>query len=397
MNCKYTLMLFLALATSFMYQLHAGLASHSFEQTEDQSQKSNIEQLFLNAAEAGNLQVVQELISKVDSNCVNIALRLAARGHESLLRFLLTCPVDINSQNKKYGETALIIAIESNQDNIAKILLQVPDINVNLQDGDGMTALMWASAYGNENIAKLLLEIPGINLTAKRPSDGKTALMLGSTNESNGMFIYALQKKRVGQLIQDKITTLTAEAFTAISNLAKPIENKQKNIEALKTIVAQIGVDDIIDSEGNTLLDKAFAINNTEIILFLLNNAQNPGKLLERFPFELVRPTSDIFRLCMDMAYGETSKSLTQSSKKRTYKQMSETSPLAAKSPLAFASMVNGSHSMESNPVKVVHNTCAKCSTEHCEKKCSRCKKVFYCSVACQKKHWAAHQTDCKP
>lgn len=41
---------------------------------------------------------------------------------------------------------------------------------------------------------------------------------------------------------------------------------------------------------------------------------------------------------------------------------------------------------------------CAFCSTEKADLlKCSRCKSVFYCNKECQRLHWKAHKTICKP
>lgn len=42
----------------------------------------------------------------------------------------------------------------------------------------------------------------------------------------------------------------------------------------------------------------------------------------------------------------------------------------------------------------------AKCANFNCkkfaDKQCTRCKKVYYCSVICQKAHWATHKVSCK-
>jgi hypothetical protein len=41
-------------------------------------------------------------------------------------------------------------------------------------------------------------------------------------------------------------------------------------------------------------------------------------------------------------------------------------------------------------------NTCLACG-KHAALKCSRCKKVYFCGVACQKKAWPDHKKTCKP
>lgn len=59
---------------------------------------------------------------------------------------------------------------------------------------------------------------------------------------------------------------------------------------------------------------------------------------------------------------------------------------------LAFQSTTHGKDTL------LYDKVCAGCcSTLGCTKKCSRCKKVYYCNEACQKKHWKeAHKRDCK-
>lgn len=39
---------------------------------------------------------------------------------------------------------------------------------------------------------------------------------------------------------------------------------------------------------------------------------------------------------------------------------------------------------------------CSNCSKSNCSSRCSRCKKVFYCSRTCQVEHWPSHKLVCK-
>jgi len=39
---------------------------------------------------------------------------------------------------------------------------------------------------------------------------------------------------------------------------------------------------------------------------------------------------------------------------------------------------------------------CASCNTSNAEYKCSRCRRVFYCSRDCQRRHWPEHKTVCR-
>jgi hypothetical protein len=38
---------------------------------------------------------------------------------------------------------------------------------------------------------------------------------------------------------------------------------------------------------------------------------------------------------------------------------------------------------------------CGHCKKPNCIQKCSRCKKVYYCTKECQKSHWTEHKKVC--
>lgn len=80
---------------------------------------------------------------------------------------LKTAPIYINSQNNKTETTPLIFAASMRHLEIVQLLLQIPEIDVNLQDIHGMSALMKASANGDSQMVKILLERPEINVKLK--------------------------------------------------------------------------------------------------------------------------------------------------------------------------------------------------------------------------------------
>lgn len=258
--------------------------------------------------------------------------------------------IDVNIKSGS-GSIGLTDAVFMNREHIVKFLLTLSDINVNIQISDGYTALIWAAHLGHENLVKLLLSVPGINITA-RDSNNKTALILSIERNH----------PTITKLIQDKINELAGRAFDAISAHSKALTEAERHnaMETLKTVVTQIGVNDIVDGDGHTLVDKAFIAHNHDIALFLLKAAHNPKELLARFPFELINPTSDLFKFCLDIAYNNSIVS----------KESTDAEAEAAKE-------------------------CAYCGKQNCTDRCGKCQKVYYCSVECQKNDWQKHKQVC--
>lgn len=268
--------------------------------------------------------------------------------------------VNVNAQNKQFfdfpGCTALQIAAYRADENVVKMLLLAPDINVNAVNDNGETALILAAHYRHENIVKLLLQAPGICINT-HDNYGKTA------------HIFAIEENHpaIEKLILAKISELTSLAFDAIN------ENNYLN---LSSIIRQIGCDVCkgIDSDGDTLLHKAFSKNLTEISLLLLQTARDPRELFAaknkkgQIPLELINPTSPLFCLCLDLAFLPSNKSRISSFLKGLFDPI------------------------KSNP----ENICAHCSKQNCTKRCAQCKKVYYCSSKCQNAAWHKHKQICK-
>lgn len=376
------ILLFVAFIAQFNWE-SAVLAQHDAEQSGDLLSQ------WFNAATDGTIETIKQLIVKVNVNAQDeigqTALMIAAaKGHEDIVELLLTAPgIDINVEVT--GFNALQYAVDSfGRQNIVKLLLAFPGINVNVQDYFlGKTPLISAVRRYDENVVKLLLENKNININAQTKM-GETALMSAvqnlfdnenivsillqsphiniNTQDNCGRTAYIMAKEsnrpRIAQCIQDKIEELTRKAFELISARSSLLElektgkamadtKRQHNLDKLKSVIAQIG-DNLVDNNGHTLLDKAFSAQAHEIIFFLLQNAKNPLELLARFPFEYISPTSDIFKYFFELAYR-----------------------------------------------KICANSDCHNGQIDCTKRCSNCKKVFYCSAACQKQDWKRHRHNC--
>lgn len=408
MNIKYIVLLVTVL-NYFTYQLQA---AYDYPQDE----KLNLVNTYILAAKKGDLETVKKcLAQKVDINAYNsydalpgqtitALMSASSAGHENIVQYLLQAPgIDLNIESPSRLDmpfTALSVAAYNGNENIvnlllahpaidlnmhkqirmafgyamkdrhvkiAKQLLQHPSFEINYQGKTGVTVLMYAVGNNYADIVQFLLQFPGIIISTQNPA-GETALSIAVKKNYH----------HIAKLIQDKIEELTLKAFQAIEH---------NDIKILKQIIDQLGPD-IIDTNGNTLIDKSFSAHKTEIVLFLLNIAKDPQEQLARFPFELTNPTSELFKMCMGLAYN--SDHVTTLSQKDDI----SSSHLASTSE---ASVPAASVKLSHKPLDIAKNkSCAYCSKLHCNRLCGRCKKIYYCSPECQKSHWKTHKHVCK-
>lgn len=341
----------------------------SDDKKESSYDKEELIEQWCDAARNGNLIEMRALIGKVDINAIDKSggtalMNAAINSRGDIIKYLLQVPgIDVNIRDKKENFTALIFASFLASAEIVKLLLQAA-VDINAQKKDGWTALMFASRNDRLETVKLLLQMPNLNINAQN-EDGQTALILAATVGHREMTevllnapavnIYAKNKEgktalmvaqekgneAIAELIKNKIE-LSAKAFEAI---------RQQDLEALKLIVAQIGVDSVVNPDNNTLVDKAFQVNNSKIVEFLLGRAKDPRVLLARFPFEAINPSTQLFEYFLDLAF----------MKHDTTKDIKE---------------------------------CHVCQ-KPAAKKCSRCKSINYCSASCQKADWQKHKSGC--
>lgn len=366
------------------------LIENTIEKQAQDKKKQELKEWF-QAAKSGNLKTIEKLAPTVNINAKNnlghTALMLsAAQGHSRTVKFLLNMPfIDINAQSNTKN-TALIEATSSEKYDIVRMLLGTPGINLNLQNERGSTAFMFACSYserlmklfsnlptldiniknnagftalmfaarfgltsvvkellswpnidvnvqdindlnalmlatmnGHQDIVELLLQVPNINLNAQ-DDQGHTAIMLSQSS----------RQRKIQRLIEDKIDLLKCSAAEAI---------EKQNPEALAAIIAQIGIETILNSE--ILENICPKKDQKKYIDFLLNKIKTKK----------------------DKVADETS--------------------LSKKRKLSDDKAITACHAQG-------------CKEMNCTLYCAACKSIYYCSQECQKADWKNHKKHCK-
>lgn len=319
------------------------------------AQDNNGDSAFVVAVGNGDQEMVKILLQIPDINIdqqnnegITALMFAACHNYETIAQLTMQKPnIKVNAQDNK-GNTALWFACFSGYEHMVKLLLQVPNIDVNIQTKDGSTALSVAAAKGHKNIVELLLAVPGINIEAQDIS-------------GNGALDYAVAHKctEIEKLIREKITQLTSEALLAIQH---------DDAETLESIVKQIEIQE--DVIGNTFFHWAFTQNAFKCILYFLRNEKDPRDLFDSndkgiYPTDLINPTSEPFKLVLNLAYGM---------------------------PVDIEQTKDTITGAKSEPVAI--KLCHICATEAVTR-CSKCKKVYYCCAEHQKTDWDVHKFNC--
>ena len=139
-----------------------------------------------NAISARDEDVVKKLIlmryanDRLDYTFGRTPLSLAAEyGAVDVAKLLLeTDEVDVNSKELSY-RTPLSLAAEHGREGVVKLLLETGEVNVNSKDIRGWTPLSLAAKGGQKGVVKLLLETGEVDVNSK-DINGDTPLSLAA-------------------------------------------------------------------------------------------------------------------------------------------------------------------------------------------------------------------------
>lgn len=142
------------------------------------------------------IHVTQEIL-------IEKLFQASRNGNVEFVEILLQKGVDVNTQDNVWDRTALMLALEKGNVEVAKLLAAHPGTEVNIKDKSDMTALMYALENKFTGIAFSLLERPEMNVNAQ-DFIGRTALMLALEKGNMEIASLLLQRPEIDVNARDK-------------------------------------------------------------------------------------------------------------------------------------------------------------------------------------------------
>ncbi|XP_048520777.1 uncharacterized protein LOC109540331 [Dendroctonus ponderosae] len=222
------------------------------------------------AASKGFLEAVRLLLENdADSNHVNLqnnsALHLAAfNGYQNIVQLLVAHSAEINARNS-LNQTPILMAIEKlHQDVVMFLYKEGADISQNADDYklNGTSILISALQKKSEIIAKLILEIPNIAIDVNATTaSGDTALHLACSNGFTDCVEKLLSFNiDINGKTKNGLTPLHYAAYRGYDSIVK------------KLVLKGARVDEMANIAYPTAFSCAVANGNTKVVEFLLEH-----------------------------------------------------------------------------------------------------------------------------
>lgn len=229
------------------------------------------------ATQHGHLRLVQHLVEteeyEQDADVENgdhmSPLQIAcAEGHEDVVSYLLEIST-VNINRGTTGEsTPLGIAIRRQYVEITRMLLQRPDIDLQLELEHGRTALHYMvvmSISQGVDMAKLLLQRQVFDIEA-RDDDGNTPLLVAAPK----LWLAEEEEKEKDENLADLLVCQGGANIHAINNSGQTLlhmATKNGRVESMKHLIETYQLD-IATEDSNGLTPVDYALVNLEFTLF---------------------------------------------------------------------------------------------------------------------------------
>ncbi|XP_033830768.1 ankyrin repeat and MYND domain-containing protein 2-like [Periophthalmus magnuspinnatus] len=348
---------------------------------------SAAERKMLQVITAGDVQEVAQLLASnevrincLDENGMTPLMHAAYKGKADMCRLLLQHGADVNCNQHEYGYTALMFAGLSGKTDITSMMLDA-GAEIDLVNSVGRTAAQMAAFVGqhdcvtviNNFFSRARLEYytrpQGVDTEPMLPPRlaGPLHKIIMTTN---------LNPVKIVLLVKEEPALVDPWALQKCSRvmelLCEQCVQQQDMNEVLAMKMHYLGC----------VLNKCLSfLQNREDKLDSLLRSLLRGRDSDGFPQyqeKFIRDCIRKFPYCETNLLQELVRSI---------------APVEiGNDPTAFAVL---SQALTGQMAFVEGDYCVTCGEKGADKRCSLCKAVVYCSLACQKLHWFTHKKMC--
>jgi len=209
-----------------------------------------------------------------DSSRTTPLMYAASGGHASVVQALLREGANLNLLCDR-SSSALHRAIASDRVDVARVLLDHPDIDINVLDTsrNDQTPLMLAASLRRSTMIPILLHRPGLDVNLQSGSYSSTALTLAASSGDAHIVRQILAHPDIEVNKKNRWNTALTEGAR---------DGSRSVVEALLDHGADPEIQEGIDSPSGTPLNRAIDYGYVSVVRLLLQRGANP-KVLDAY------------------------------------------------------------------------------------------------------------------
>ena len=198
---------------------------------------------------------------------------LACISDEKVIKYFLDEGINVNEKDF-FGYTMLMYAAEAGNARVVRLLLDQPNIDINIQNDDGETALDCAERAGRRGVRRLMLSKTGQN---QQPDPFIEKIKRSPADEIRKQFLNAVSQGNIDQmdsLLYEKLIDVNS-VLNESGNTALIIASENGNLDAVRMLLSYEADLSLKDRSGSNALIRAARKGYFDVVEELLFRKAN--------------------------------------------------------------------------------------------------------------------------
>jgi len=203
----------------------------------------------------------------------NDLIALACNSGEGGIKSFLDQGVNVNEKDV-FGYTMLMYAAEAGNARVVRLLLDQPNIDINIQNDDGETALDCAERAGRRGVRRLMLSQTGQN---QQPDPFIERIKKSPADEICKQFLKAVSQGNIDQmdsLLYEKLVDVNS-VLNESGSTALIVASENGNLDAVRMLLSYEADLSLKDRSGNNALIRAARKGHFDVVEELLFRKAN--------------------------------------------------------------------------------------------------------------------------